>query len=868
MGSAAAACVGKLLDSQSNLDSLNMLTDLLNQILMHQSSRDIIKIFNLIINAVNEKVKAIISEILKANDASLINCLLLFIAQENSNSSDFESLLVSSDEFIALEAFSLLTRDTIKKRRKPAESISKNDLRLFQKFIDDVCFSGSVEFRQKTSVSAKSFFDQIYARIYYLIRELSKKPQLELKSDDSAAKNEVQITIDHECLNLELNILFDWLGKFVKDSLVEPFDFRHSNFGSAEFAFAQIISLFSAFDGNATLVAANPHVLSCIASRFQSSVVDFALIPSVENLIECVAKSTYDKLRLQAIEIICKCEVDASAICLEKYAKDLEHPRAINNEGAARIVQLHARLANSSQIEAVLNELLDRFMKLKSDFPTSLRGNNINGRLLLLRYLIEDQHAIGDEVISKIIDLSIEISTFVSEIASHPSPEGLNISAIESFNNDEDEDDAESCRDEFDDHHLNSQETSVSSQYVLSFSWRAIKETSSLIESLVKKHSGIVANARLHSISDHFISLLLTLRHCGAFRALQKPLSTTLRLGYSFAEKAELLQHVLDVCLGTGQINTTRRSAGLPFLILAIAHSCSSHSNELENLLANIFLPLLKAANDRNESSNEIEVSSSLSPSVIHAFNIIRSLVRDSRISSEMGRHMASVAKLCLESFNSVHWNVRNASAMLFSSLISRIFGPKYVNDFSVNEHNVDLREIEVKFEGMIRVLTSYFLQVETKELDPKFAYPLLAVLERIKIPPNERYAEFRSVIVAFIARLLEKLENQPENGRKLVHVLGRTVFSLLNSKSLRIEEIHAKVLMSAPKSTPNGIYNIIVILGNIKNFYSNSLFVDLLPPIQMNWHPILISKYEQLISHKSELVSNFREQSGSPVRR
>lgn len=837
-----------------------MLPDLLDQILMYQSSRDIIKIFNLILGAVDEQVKANILEILKAKEASLINRLLIFIIQEDSNCSGFESLLVSGDEFIALEAFSLLTRDSIKRRRKPAESISNNDIRLFQKFIDDVCFSGSVEFRQKASVSAKSFYDQIFARIYNLFRELSKKPQLESKSDDNAVKKEFQVVIDYECLTLELNMLFDWLGKFVRDSLVEPFDFRYSNFGSVEFAFAQLISIFYAFDGNATLVAASPIVLSCIASRFQSSVIDFSLIPSIQNFITCVAKSTYDKLRLQAIEIICKCKVDVSAICLEKNIKDLEHPRAINNEGAARIIQLHARLSNISQIEAVLHELSDCFIMLKSDFPTSLRGNNINGRLLLLSFLIEDQNGIKDEIISKIINLSIEISTFVSEIASHPSPEGLNISSIDSFNNEEDED-GESCDEEIDD-----KETIVSSQYVLSFSWRAIKETSSLIETLVKKHSGSVAKARLHSISDHFISLLLSLRHCGAFRSLQKPLSTTLRLGYSFAEKAELLQHVLDVCLGTGQINTTRRSAGLPFLILAIAHSCSSHSNELENLLANIFPPLLKAASDRNESSDESEISSSLSPSVIHSFNIIRSLVRDSRISSKMGPHMASVAKLCLDSFNSVHWNVRNASAMLLSSLISRIFGPKYVNDFSANEHNVDLREIEVKFEGMIRVLTSYFIQVESKQLDPKFAYPLLAVLERVKIPPNERYEEFRSVIIEFIARLLEKLENHPENGRKLVHVLSRTVFSLLNSKSLRMDEVHEKILMSAPRSTTNGVYNLIVLLENIKSFYSGSVFVELLPPIQVNWHPILFSKYEKLMSHKSELGPNFCEQKGSPV--
>ena len=168
---------------------------------------------------------------------------------------------------------------------------------------------------------------------------------------------------------------------------------------------------------------------------------------------------------------------------------------------------------------------------------------------------------------------------------------------------------------------------------------------------------------------EHFIALLLKLRHCGAFRALQVPLSTALRTGYSFAEKAALLERVLDVCLGTGQITTTRRSAGLPFcLVLSLAHSCSGRGNELSQLLGKMIPPLLKAAS----SNKAIE----LAPSTIHAFNIVRSLVRDSRIATEMGPHMAPIAELCLSSFNSVHWSVRNASAMLLSSLIAAFSVP------------------------------------------------------------------------------------------------------------------------------------------------------------------------------------------------
>lgn len=862
MGSAAASCIGKLLTSQSDSDSCKLLPVLIDQVLEYPSSRDIIKIFNLMLGAVNETVKESILKILKSKKFSLINQLLIVNIQDNLGSSDFETLLTSNDEFVALEAFSLLTRDSIKKRRKPTDPFSQNDLNLFQSFINDVIFSGSVDFRQKVSVSAKSFYEQIFARIYHLIRELSKQPRENQNCDDSAGKEVVPIIIDRESLTLELHELFDWLGKFVKVSLVEPFDFCHSNFGSVEFAFTQIISLFTAFDGNATLVAANSVVLSQIATQFQSLVVDFALVPVMNDFIRCVGKSTYDTLRLRAMDIICKCNVDASSVPLQEYFSALKHPRAINNEGAARIILLHARLSKTSQISSVISDLKNSFKVLKSNFPNSLRDNNINGRLLSLKFLIQDQNNINDDLVSEIISLSIEISNFVSEIASHPSPEGLNIPSL-----DDDDEDADSFEDDIDDNNdLNSKELFVSSQYVLSFSWRAVKETSTLLETLLKTHPSCVSQEQIYTIADHFISLLLKLRHCGAFRALQAPLSTTLRLGYSYSKKAELLQHVLKVCLGTGQITTTRRSAGLPFLVLALAHSCSSRGNELGQLLGHLLPPLISTANSHNLDLDG-ESTPSMSPSIIHAFNIIRSLVRDSRIASEMGSYMASVAKLCLESFNSEHWNVRNASAMLFSSLISRIFGPKYINDISTRDHHVDLREIDVKFAGLIGILTN-FLQIKSVDLEPRIAYPLLAVLERIRIPPNERFEELRSVVNSFLMGLLVQLEKRPDSGRKLGHVLGRTVFSLISSRSLRVEEIYEKLLIPAPKSTTNSIYNLLILLENVRKFEFNCNFDGLLPPLQSNWHPILVSKYNQIISHKSDVESNSLDEKESPVNR
>lgn len=846
----------------------------------YSSSKEIVKIFKMLLIVVNEKVKEEITKLLlKKGCNSTIQLLTLLLTDLDSNSSSIGELLSSGDEFLAMEAFSVLCRDSVKKRRKPSDPLKFVDLELFQQFMDDVIFSGSVDFRQKVSVSAKAFYEQIFARIYHLVREVSKKPreaESSIEEEQMDSSKTINIEIDREALNSELENIFKWLGNFVKYSLVEPFDFCTSNFGSVDFAFIQILAIFTAFQVNATLVAANTSILSRISEDFQCKVVNYSLISSIDNFVQCVGKSTYDSLRTSAIEIICKCALDASIVPLNDYIPILGHPRAINNEGAARIVLLHSRLSRNFQISTILDEIESKFELLKADFPSSLHKNNINGTLLLSRFLLQERLEISQFEIERIIKLSIEISEFASVIASHPSPEGLSIIPIDNENDEADDvDDVGGIDDNGEIAEFNSN-LQVSNQYILSFSWRAIKETSLLLECIIKIYSNSVSKTQVQSVSEHFIDLLLKLRHCGAFRALQAPLCVALRSGYTFSEKMVLLENVLEVCLGTGQITTTRRSAGLPFLVLSLAHSCCGRGNELIQLLNKAIPSLLKTATYDKESIDLVD----LAPSIIHAFNIIRTLVRDSRIAVELGSHMASIAELCLSNFNSSYWNVRNASAMLLSSLIARIFGPKHFNDLISQDHHVDLREIEVKFEGLVDVITA-FLEIPSETLEPRIAYPLLAVLERIRIPPQERFVGFKCAVLAFLLKLLSSLEKNPQSGRKLAHVMGRTVFSLLHSKSFAVPEIIEEISRKSTKSTPNGIYNYLIIIENVLRFdpgcfdsacFDSACFdsecfdSDLLPPFQSNWHPILIQKYHQIASHKSFDIQNFPVQMRTPA--
>jgi hypothetical protein len=839
LGTAAANCVSKVLHLDSS-DTSKLLISFFSEILCYDSSRDSIKCFKSVFEAASEPIKSEMCKQLCSLESSSIVQLLLFMSQKTHCESILQNLLLSNDEFVALESFSLLVRADGKFRRRPADLIPSFELNLFQNFIEDVIFSGSVDFRQKCLTISRSFYEQIFARLYHLCREVSK--------------NSESSTISITEANSELSALFHWLGSFVKFSLIELIDLCCSNFGSVDFVLSQVLCIFSAFEGNSTLVAASPAILSTICSEFQSHVIDFAIIPSCDKIIRCVSLSTYDTLRVQASEIALKCKFDSRIIHLDDYKSDLRHPRAINNESAARIILLHARLTGDFTISRMMVDLKVGFDKLKMDFPSSLHDNNINGLILLLRFFMyEKASSLSSYELNELIKLSLDISSFVSNIASHPSPEGLNLISEHDETNDSDHEDSEFLDD--------NDGSSISSQYVLSFAWRAVKETSLLIESVMKTQSKTITKSQVQIIADHFIESLLTLRHCGAFRALQNPLSTALRLGYSLNEKLALLNNLLSVCLGFGQIQTTRRSAGLPFLILSLTHCCSGRGDELSQILEHLVPPLVKCASGKQDQS---ESGTDPKPSVIHAFNIVRGLVRDSKISNEMGPHMHSIAKLCLDNFNSAHWDVRNATSMLLSSLISRIFGPKYINDLSSENHYTDLREIEINFDGLLGVFLQ-FLKIESSDLDPRIAYPLLAILERIKIPLHERFNDFRSALLSFLSTLLAKLEEHPENGRKLGHVLGRTVYSILQSKSLSVAEIEKEILQNIAFSTPNGLYNILVLIENIRLICPEFDFTPLTSS-SSRFHPILQNKMHETLSHKSHFTSNLLKQNESPV--
>lgn len=810
LGAAAAKCVAKALKSLPQ--SEETMSILAKELAGLPSSKDKLVFAKGLFAQLDVQTRFVLSGRLS------LSADFLAVLSWPIDQSVLERLLKSADEYVSFEAFSVLVRESQALRRKPVESIAVTDLSLFSSFLRSASFSGSVEFRQKVIATSKCFYDQVYARIYHLIRESHKNRNA-----------------DVDALKQELDVLFDWLAALISRTFIEPFDFVSSNFCSLEFAFRQILAIMTCFEGNSTLAGANQDFLLESRDLLMKHIIHPTIHANLAKFTACVGRSTYDGLRLLAIEILCKSKVDQAAIDLAPFQPLLHHPRAINNEGAARMYQLHSKLSGpgftSKLVLDLAAQLESMYSELKASFPANLMHNNVNGRLLALRFLLHDRPSLEVNTIVPIITLAIDLGKFVASIASHPSPEGLDLEEQAALVDADDDGDVDECP------------SNTTGQYVLSFSWRAIKEGSCLLETIILNYHSSLNQATIDAVSEHFIHLLLTLRHRGAFSSVEGPLSTILRLCFPYSKIKSTLSDVLHIALGTEEISCTRRSAGLPHLILSIVHSCVK-SSELGDLLG-VLLPSLAKTIRTSDHSNA---------SVIHAFNITRSLVRDSKIAPELSRYLGLVAQMCLETFNSPNWSVRNASSMLLSSLIARVFGTTHLNDSACDQ--IDVRELEVKFDGLLGVLQEFMKESLTMidPIDARLAYPMLATLERIKIPMHERFIPFKCLVLDFLFRLVADLGGRTEHGRKLIHVIARVLVSLLVTQSLAIASVSER-MQELCLASANASFNYLMLLQALKDLSlidSNQISVLLeRVKIESGWNPVIRQSHNLLLDSK-----------------
>ncbi|KAM6460895.1 tRNA (32-2'-O)-methyltransferase regulator THADA isoform 3-T5 [Liasis olivaceus] len=344
----------------------------------------------------------------------------------------------------------------------------------------------------------------------------------------------------------------------------------------------------------------------------------------------------------------------------------------------------------------------------------------------------------------------------------------------------------------------------VTAQMVLVCCWRSMKEISLLLGKLCQLlplqilpscSDALITVEQVKDIGEYFKNHLLKSRHRGAFELAY---AGFVKLTEVFSRCSNEDIHKLPqqwLCSVLEEIKSsdpssklcvTRRSAGIPFYIQALL--ASEPKKGKAGLLKMTMKGLISLALPSDMPSSTI--------SQVHALNILRALFKDTRLGENIIPYVADGMRAAILGFTSSAWAVRNSSTLLFSTLITRIFGVKRGKDESSKKNRMTGREFFTRFPNLYPFLLAQLEQVtstadsQTKELKlhPSL-FLLLLVLS--KLYPSPMDGTYSALSMASFVPLILRCGNSPVYrsrelaGRALVpfvmlNLVPQTVSSLL----------------------------------------------------------------------------------------
>jgi hypothetical protein len=378
----------------------------------------------------------------------------------------------------------------------------------------------------------------------------------------------------------------------------------------------------------------------------------------------------------------------------------------------------------------------------------------LHGTLIGLRYifssidyaspLVTNNRSLWQTVHADMLDLVESVCGTVMSVLSNPSPEGNIPATFTEMDESIDAIISSSGTDEFE------QSCGPNHQVILSYCWRAVKESSSLMELVLSKATlqsstrnkvdGILQPSMMDRAGGLFRRLLTTIRHPGAFSSVFPAyISLCTRLlnlddpALSALPRAWLDEN-LDAILSEA-ISVTRRSAGLPLCILAIVNA--ELSDNRRTLLPMVMRRVMGIASRpvSPEANQQVDLPQ------IHAMNVLRRLFMDAKLSTSVLPYVGQGLELSIRAFSSPSWAVRNCGVMLFSTLLHRVFGAKRVRDEHLAINGITSRELFARLEGLcgflqgqLEVAVSQLLSAESSQdrVHPGL-YPVLTLLSRLQ---------------------------------------------------------------------------------------------------------------------------------------
>lgn len=448
---------------------------------------------------------------------------------------------------------------------------------------------------------------------------------------------------------------------------------------------------------------------------------------------------------------------------------------------------------NMEKCNGIMKTLLDKIdtgvAKAQENLATACISYSIQGYFAAFKFIFEIMNfqkcakiLTKNNTLDRLITQSIEVWDLVKMILQHDSPEGILL-------------------EEFQSKYTKEQELMYGkgTQVVSSYAWRSIKESSSMIDSILIVKNSPITDKNILSVGPLLLEQLATIRHRGAFSSVYP---TFISCCNACTKRDKLktvpgkwLKENLNL-IKTKSNFITRRSAGIPFLLTAIL------SND-KSLVKPTFYQLVDVA---KLPVDELDADmDNVNLPQVNAFNCIKTIFIDAALSDVSILYVDDAFALTLNSFASPYWAIRNCAVMLFTALQNRLFSSKKVKANYLPSYPARL--FFEKFDSIHGLFYDTLNDAVSTGLDNhseiEKVFPILTVMSRLEPTPGYTGLD------TFIPLTINILENKTWKVREMaarslpsmidsVEKFENVLLSLLNAidnKNCNFNAIHGSLL-------------------------------------------------------------------------
>ncbi|GAB7354530.1 hypothetical protein MBLNU459_g4993t2 [Dothideomycetes sp. NU459] len=410
------------------------------------------------------------------------------------------------------------------------------------------------------------------------------------------------------------------------------------------------------------------------------------------------------------------------------------------------------------------------------------------------------------------------------------------------------------------------EEDDVGTKDILSYSWRALKEASLVLRTLVKtcpltkSEYPLMTVNQLEEMGDLSFMQLAELRHRGAFSTVSQTfVACCLSCNSISGSKGSVLETWYKraiLCIQNQTTINTRRSAGLPSLMVGIIIADESNGVVFSQAMRDLTREAVRPVGKMVDQSGGL--------SQVHALNCLKDIFKNSKLGERSEPHVATALGLAANCLSSDTWAVRNSGLMLFRALLDRLLG---TNDAYDGEETTHSRLSYAAVPNLMEVILSLLSSPteSSNEIVTEGVFPALQLLQRAQ-PPAEKLQHISKAVFELTSNSQWHIRDKaartyaalvPRQGRvdEAVRLLGNIASSQNATHGVLLCSMH---LLRKAALTRKELARISAVMANrMETFYhknqcpfTRAAFVDL-------WTECAIEESKTLHKHSDFALAN-----------